>query len=207
MKPDRPFDLDPPLLHAIGEHKYFLSERAGHEVPFDEATGDFLLHYLPAWRREKIRLDNRAQIEEIQRHKYIRSEKEHRDIGGAAAAAEWTARYAAEWREARESLERNGFERLAVVVTNPRGIHLRPNAELVDIARKFDAEIYVHKPGMELFNFRLQGRPWVSVKSLLAMLSMGIRMGDTLEFIATGRHAHDVLLAVAEAVNAPGGGA
>ena len=37
------------LQEEINRHKYFLSQRVGHDVGVTEATKDFLDHYLNAW--------------------------------------------------------------------------------------------------------------------------------------------------------------
>ena len=195
--------LTPAELRAIEEHKYFMSREQGREVPIEDAIADFLRRYEADWKREKMRGDTYAQIAEIERHKYLRSQAEGRDIGRAAAAAEWCARYAHIWREERESLERNGFVAREVVVADPSGIHMRPTSELADIARRHDADVYVHKPGMEYWNFRLNGRPYMNVRSVLGMLSLNIRYQDRLSLIATGREATAALDAIAAAVNAP----
>jgi phosphotransferase system HPr (HPr) family protein len=195
--------LSPRELQAIEEHKYYMSQKQGREVTIEEAITDFLQTYADNWRKAKMRRDMLDQIQEIERHKYLRSQAEGRDIGRAAAAEEWCAKYAKIWRQERESLERNGFSRVAVIVENPNGIHMRPSSELAEISRRYDADVYVHKEGMEFYNFRLRDRPYMNVKSVLGMLSMGIKQGDSLEFIATGTHAPEVLKVVAHAVNAP----
>jgi phosphotransferase system HPr (HPr) family protein len=193
------FSLTPAELHAIEDHKYFLSQERGQEVSIEEAIGDFLRRYAERWRREKQRRDNRAQLEEIERHKFLRSTAEGRDLG-AAAAEEWCATYAKIWREEHESLERNGFRRLAITVRNAAGMHLRPWSRAARLAAAYDCDVYVHRPGMEVWNFLLEGRPFMNVKSVLAVLSLGTLMGDTLEFIATGREADAALDALRELI-------
>jgi phosphotransferase system HPr (HPr) family protein len=175
-------------------------ERRG-EVSIEEAIQDFVQRYAAAWRQAKMRDDCEKQIREIERHKYFRSLQEGRDIGKATAAEEWIARYAPMWREERESLERNGFLRATVVVSNPRGIHLRPTSELADVARRYDADVYLNKRGMPYYNFLIGKKPYMNVRSVLGLLSLDIVYGDKLEFIATGAQAGEALAAIVKAVN------
>jgi phosphotransferase system HPr (HPr) family protein len=195
----RDINLTPAELKAIEEHKYFLSQKRGAEVSIEEAIRDFLEHFAEDWRREKIRRDNLDQRQEIERHKYLRSEKEGRDIGRAVAAEEWCQKYAHIWRVERESLERNGFVRITVVARNPHELHLRPMSAVGKLATQYDCDVYVHREGggMPLYNFLLQGKPFMNVKSIIGFLSLGVALGDTLEFIATGAQATHALEAIA----------
>ena len=146
-------------LKAIAEHKYYLSQKRGVEVTIEEAIADFVEHYAEDWRREKLRRDNLDQRQEIERHKYFRSMEEGRDIGKTSAAEEWCEKYAHIWRAERDSLEQNGFKKIAVVVHNEQGLHLRPASAVAALASEFDCDVYVHKEGMTYYNFLLDGRP------------------------------------------------
>jgi phosphotransferase system HPr (HPr) family protein len=188
--------LTPADLKAIEEHKYFLSQQRGAEVSIDEAIEDFLKRFAEDWRKEKLRRDNLDQRSEIEKHKYFRSLEEGRDVGKAAAAEEWCQKYAHIWRAERESLERNGFQRIIVVAQNLQNLHMRPWSKVAQLASRFDCDIYVHKEGMPYWNFVLEGRPYMNVKSVIGYLSLGIIRGDTLEFIATGTHAAQALEAL-----------
>jgi len=191
-------NLTPAELKAIQEHKRRLSQERGAEVGIEEAIEDFLQRFAEDWRREKLRRDNEQQREEIERYKWIRSEKEGHDIGRAVAAREWCEKFAHIWRAERESLERNGFQRLSIVVKTEHGLHMRPWSSVAQLAARFDCDLYVHKDGMPYWNFLLEGRPFLNVKSVLSFLSTGIALGDTVEFIATGPHATEALVALAE---------
>jgi phosphotransferase system HPr (HPr) family protein len=190
-------------LQAIEEHKYYLSQRRSREVPIEEAIEDFVRSYAAAWRREKLRRDNLAQMQEIEKHKYFRSMAEGRDIGRATAAEEWCRQYAHIWRGERESLARNGFVQSVVHVQAPEGLHLRPTSDLADLAARYDADVYVHKDAMPYYNFILGDKPFMNVRSVLGLLSLGIRCGDRLELIATGRQASEALAALTAAIAAP----
>ena len=200
-------ELTPAELRAVEEHKYFLSQQRGHEVTIEEATADFLARFAEAWRQEKLRNDNRDQRAEIEKHKYSRSMEEGRDIGRAAAATEWCERYAHIWRAERESLERNGFERVTVDVRNASGRPMNFGSSLTALTVQFDCSLYVHKEGMGYWNFIMAGRQYMNVKSVVGLLSLDIALGDRLEFIATGTQAAQALKAVTklltEADNAP----
>lgn len=184
-------------LKAIEEHKYYLSQKRGVEVTIEEAITDFIQHFAQDWRNEKLRRDNLEQRQEIEKHKYFRSMQEGRDIGKASAAEEWCQKYAHIWRAERESLERNGFGKMQVAIQNKDGLHLRPVSAVAELAAKFDCDIYVHRPGMSYYNFLLEGRPYMNVRSILGFLSLGTELGDTLEFIATGSQAEEALKALA----------
>lgn len=185
-------------LRAIEEHKYYLSQQRGAEAPIEDAIDDFVRNFAEDWLREKLRRDNLDQRKEIEKHKYLRSIAEGRDIGRSSAAEEWCQKYAHIWRSERESLERNGFQRVLVTIQNPDGLHLRPVSAVASLAAKFDCDIYVHRQGMTYYNFLLEGRPYMNVRSILSLLSMGTALGDTLEFIATGSQAEPALKALEE---------
>ena len=196
----RRVDLTPAELHAIEEHKYFLSLERGAEVTIEEAIEDFLRRFAEDWRREKVRRDNLAQRSEIERLWHSRAAEEGRAIDPSDAAGEWCERYAGIWRTERESLERNGFRRMEVTVVNPLALHVRPWSAVAITVARHDCDVYVHTAGMPYWNFQLQGRPFMNVKSVVGVLSLGIELGDTLEFIAMGAQADQVLVALREMV-------
>jgi phosphotransferase system HPr (HPr) family protein len=190
------FDLTPAELKAIEEHKYYLSQRCGGEVSIQEAIEDFLLNYASDWRCAKLRQDNETQWHEIEIHKYLRSEAEGRDIGATTAAVEWCQKYAHIWRKERESLEQNGFMRRTLILRNAGCLHMQPSSEVAMLARQFDCDVYVHKEGMKYYNFLIEGRPYLNLRSMLGFLPLGITVGDRLEFIATGKEAVQALNAL-----------
>jgi len=190
-------------LKAIEEHKYYLSQQRGAEVAIEDAIDDFVRHFAEDWQQEKLRRDNLEQRQEIEKHKYLRSIAEGRDIGRTSAAEEWCQKYAHIWRTEHESLERNGFKSVLVTIHNKDGLHLRPVSVVTGLAAKFDCDVYVHKENMEYYNFLLEGRPYMNVRSILGFLSMGTALGDTLEFIATGSQAEEALEALSELLTKP----
>ena len=196
----RRVDLRPVELRAIEEHKYFLSRERGGEVSIEEAIDDFLHRFAEEWRRDRTRRDLHEQRSEIEKHRYLRSIEEQRDIGSAAAAEEWCERYAAIWRADRESLERNDFKRIMLVIRDPDYLHLRPWSAIARRVAGHDCDVYVHRAGMPYWNFLLEGRPFMNVRSVLGMLSLGIALGDPLEFIALGAEADQALASLRRAL-------
>ncbi len=200
----RDINLTPAELLAILDHQRRMAAAGNPAVTLEEAIEHFILHFRLEWLKEKHRRDNRDQMQEIERHKYFRSQNEGRDIGRALAAEEWCANYAAIWRAERESLERNGFLKISAVVANAHGLHTRPSSRLVEMIRRYDCEVYLHRPDMPYYNFLLQGRPYVNVKSIINLLTLDAVQGEQLEFIATGPDAGPALAAIAQFVNSGG---
>lgn len=190
-------NLSPAELQAILDHKRTMALAKGGEVSLDEAIEHFIRHYELDWMREKQRRDLAEQLREIDKHKYLRSEKEGRDIGRARAAEEWCEKYAHIWRAEHESLERNGFLKISVVIQNERGLHLQPASTLAAMVQRFDCEVYLHRAEMDYYNFILQGNKYLNVKSVLCLLAVAAKQGEQLEFIATGPQAKAALEAVA----------
>jgi phosphoenolpyruvate-protein phosphotransferase/dihydroxyacetone kinase phosphotransfer subunit len=72
----------------------------------------------------------------------------------------------------------------ALAVRNAIGLHARPAARFVEVARSFDAEVRVAKQG--------GGAP-VRATSLTNVVALGARFGDTLLVEATGPQAADAI--------------
>jgi phosphotransferase system HPr (HPr) family protein len=189
-------DLIPSELAAIEEHKYFMSLNEGREVSIDEAIEDFIDKYRTSWLFEKQRKDSQEQIREIERHKYLRSLEEGYDIGSRKASEEWIGSYAHLWREEKESLQAHGFLEKRLVVENRDGLHINPASKLTEIARNCNCDMYVHRKGMEYYNFVLNGKEYLNVESVLSLLQLDAAKGEELEFIATGTEAQEALEAV-----------
>ncbi len=186
-------NLTPAELQAILEHRRTMSVAHGVPVSLEEAIEHFIEHYEFDWMQEKQRWDLAEQRREIEKHKYLRSEKEGRDIGRARAAEEWCAKYAHIWRAEHESLERNGFLKIDATIQIEQGLHLKPASTLANMAQQYNSEVYMHRPGMDYFNFILQGKEYLNVKSVLCLLTVRAEKGELLEFIATGPQAKAAL--------------
>jgi phosphotransferase system HPr (HPr) family protein len=189
-------DLIPSELAAIEEHKYYMSLNEGREVSIDEAIEDFVDKYKAGWLLEKQRRDSQEQIKEIERHKYLRSLEEGYDIGRKKASEEWIGNYAHLWREEKESLQSHRFVEKRLIVENEGGLHIKPASRLAEIARNCDCDMYVHRKEMEYYNFILNGKAYLNVKSVLSLLQFDSAQGEELEFIATGVQANEALAAV-----------
>jgi len=186
-------DLIPSELKAIEERRHCMSIEQNRKVPITEAINDFLEKYEQEWLREKAKRDEIKQKEEIDRHKYLRSQQAGRDLG-EEAIEEWRQKYAPIWKKEQESLERNGFLERKVTIRNSLGLHVRPSGTLVKIAQKYDCDLYVHKDGMENYNFKMNDKPYINVRSVITPLTeLCAEMGDSLEFIAYGIQANDAL--------------
>jgi phosphocarrier protein HPr len=194
-------DLTPAELKAIEDHKYYMSQQQHREVVIEEAIEDFINNYKEAWIKDKQKKENLEQIEEIKRYMHLKSQETGQSIGELTAAEEWRKEYAHIWREEKESLEKNGFLKISVVVQNEKGLHMRPSSTLATLTSKYDCDVYVHKDGMEHYNFVLNGKKYMNVKSVLGVLTLAACKGEELEFIATGREAKEALKAIEKFVN------
>jgi phosphocarrier protein HPr len=81
--------------------------------------------------------------------------------------------------------------RRPVVIRNALGLHLRPAGRFVDLARRFEAEIRVHRDGL-----------WVDGKSILDLAMLAAGCGTRLELEARGPDAEESLAALADLVAA-----
>jgi len=91
------------LLKHINEHKWYLSERTGRDVPLAEAAEDWYAHIfrpvcgvfndygLPGHFPDKTAS---SLYVEIMEHKYFMSQKEKRDVGLVAALGDYATRFA-----------------------------------------------------------------------------------------------------------------
>lgn len=77
-------------------------------------------------------------------------------------------------------------------IHNPHGLHARPSAILVSIAKKFQADIQItNKLGKS-----------TSAKSLMKLMSLGVRCDEPLTFTANGVDAELALQAIGEGIEA-----
>lgn len=76
-----------------------------------------------------------------------------------------------------------------VLIPNPSGMHARPAANLVNVAKEFESEIQLTK-----------GEESGSAKSIVSILAMALAHGDTLSITATGSDAQQAVDALAQAI-------
>ena len=74
-------------------------------------------------------------------------------------------------------------------LVNQRGLHARASAAFAREAAKFDAKVTVHYDGMT-----------ASAASIMDLLMLGARVGQTIEIHAEGREAREALDAVCDLV-------
>ncbi|MCL2574234.1 MAG: HPr family phosphocarrier protein [Defluviitaleaceae bacterium] len=77
----------------------------------------------------------------------------------------------------------------ALTIKNENGLHVRPAGALVSICRPFDADVKLKFNEIEY-----------NLKSVLGIVSAGIKSGDAVEFICIGAEAAEALEAIVEAV-------
>ncbi len=80
---------------------------------------------------------------------------------------------------------------LTLVLTNPTGLHARPASLFVQTANRFEAEIFILAHGQESM-----------ASSIIELLSLGLRQGDTFLLRASGAQAQAALAALSELVHA-----
>jgi phosphocarrier protein FPr len=77
-------------------------------------------------------------------------------------------------------------------INNAHGLHARPSAMLVAAVKKYDSKITV-------INVDGDGKS-VDAKSLMKVIGLGVKHGDTLQFTADGADAKEALAGIGEAI-------
>ena len=77
----------------------------------------------------------------------------------------------------------------AILIPNPTGLHARPTATLVNLAKKYDSKIMLKR-----------GDDQANAKSVIAILGMAVLRGDKVQIIAHGPDAADAVAALEEAI-------
>lgn len=78
------------------------------------------------------------------------------------------------------------------VIHNKSGLHTRPGAVLVNIAKQFSSDI-------QIANVTSAGKP-VNAKSLMKLMGIGVRSGHTIRVEATGEDARKAIEAISEGI-------
>ncbi len=86
------------------------------------------------------------------------------------------------------------FASKPIVLPNPSGLHARPSAVLAEAARRFASDLRIVR-GVDVAN----------VKSVIGVIGLSTRKGDTVRIEATGRDAREAVAAL-EALLASGSG-
>jgi len=79
--------------------------------------------------------------------------------------------------------------RRAVIVMNPVGLHARPAAELVKEANKYTANATIQV-----------GEKKANAKSILQLLSLGVKQGTTITIVTEGADAQQSLDALCKII-------
>ncbi|NHU86205.1 phosphoenolpyruvate--protein phosphotransferase [Kocuria sp. JC486] len=77
-----------------------------------------------------------------------------------------------------------------VIIPNPTGMHARPAANLVNVAKDFESDIQLDKDDES-----------GSAKSIVSILAMALAFGDKMTITATGPDAQQAVTALTEAIN------
>lgn len=78
-------------------------------------------------------------------------------------------------------------------VTSEAGIHARPATSLVQTATKFSSQINL-----------LHGGKTINLKSIMAVMSLGIQQGAEIQVTAEGVDAEEALAAITETIQTEG---
>lgn len=79
--------------------------------------------------------------------------------------------------------------RASAIIADPLGLHARPAALLARVAGSFEAEVTING---------------ADAGSVLELMALGVKKGDTVELKASGRQARQALSAVVEAIESAG---
>jgi phosphotransferase system HPr (HPr) family protein len=74
------------------------------------------------------------------------------------------------------------MEQIAVVIHHPVGLHARPAALLVEAVSNYPGRVQLRKGGRE-----------ANAKSILSVLSLGVKQGDEVILLADGEGASGIL--------------
>ncbi len=86
-----------------------------------------------------------------------------------------------------------------VVVTDPVGLHARPAALFVETANKFKAEV--------MLSNQTGTKQWANAKSILGVLTCGVRQNDEIEIKAEGADEAEAVTALEQLVRSNFGSA
>ena len=77
-----------------------------------------------------------------------------------------------------------------LTINNPEGLKSRPAALFVQVASRFESQILIER-----------GNKKVNAKSIMGVLSLGIKQGDSIFVLANGRDEKDAVAAIEELVS------
>ncbi len=77
----------------------------------------------------------------------------------------------------------------AIIIGNPTGLHARPTATLVGLAKQYDSQIRLHR-----------GEDSANAKSVVGVMGMQVLHGDAVRVVAVGADAEEAVRALSEAI-------
>jgi phosphocarrier protein HPr len=81
--------------------------------------------------------------------------------------------------------------RRQVIILDPLGLHLRPAAKLVVVAKSFQSDIWIVSRGNT-----------ANAKSILDLVTLTAECGTTLDILAQGPDAHEAVTALTDMIGA-----
>lgn len=84
-----------------------------------------------------------------------------------------------------------------VEIVPEAGLHARPASKFVEKAQEFDAELQIKKAGTD--------KDPVDAHSMIAVTSLGLKQGDSMEILAKGDDAEEALEALEDIISTPEG--
>ena len=72
-----------------------------------------------------------------------------------------------------------------VIIKNKLGLHIRAAAKLVEVAKQYSVDI----------DIRHQEKT-INAKSIMGLMTLAAKQGTELEFIASGQHASETIIAL-----------
>lgn len=154
------------------------------EGAFAAALEASLGHTLAEVKLAAEKLANREQLQQL---------KPLEQAEGAGEAEEMTGRapLAVAPTTQTSATQASGTHEVHLLLTNPTGLHARPASLFVQTAAQFQAKIEVSGHGR-----------WTDAASIIGVLSLGLRQGDTITIRASGPDAQAAITALSELVRA-----
>jgi phosphotransferase system HPr (HPr) family protein len=75
-------------------------------------------------------------------------------------------------------------------IMHETGIHARPAAMLVKVAMRFESDIHLYRDGNQY-----------DAKSIMNVMSMGVRKGEEVHLKVTGQDEHEAFRAITELID------
>ncbi len=80
--------------------------------------------------------------------------------------------------------------KMSLTISNKSGLHARPASQLVELSQKFECDIKI-----------IDGTTEVNPKSILSILSAGIKKGTVIRLIVEGTDEQQAAVQISEYIN------